>query len=153
MCTDARKWPCGPPTRSGFVSWGLNNPSTADGLLDDPTVRRCWAFTRAWGYGAMMFVNTNPFRATNPAMCQTPDSYVMMMNDGWLRHAMEISAITVCGWGDKANPELAQHAFEVMHVLGPLHALRITKAGNPQHPLYLASTCTPILWRGERYQQ
>jgi hypothetical protein len=141
------------PTRSGFVVFVLNNPSTADSTVDDPTVMRGWGYTRLWGYGAMMFVNTNPFRATNPAMAEMPDAYVQMMNDGWLRHAMEVSAVTICGWGDKANPTLARHAFEVMHVLGPLHALRVTKAGNPQHPLYLASTCKPQLWRGERYQQ
>lgn len=151
-CTDARKWPGGPPRKSGFVSWVLNNPSTADGINDDPTVRKAWKYTRGWGYGAMLFVNTNCYRSTHPELALYPSDYVMMQNDGWLRHAMDISALTICGWGDRANDALAKHAFEIMHELGPLHAMRITKDGNPQHPLYLASTCEPNLWKGEKYQ-
>lgn len=141
------------PRLSGFVAWVLNNPSIADGDIDDPTVKRGWGYTRAWGYGAMIFLNTNCWRATNPAMAQTPDAGVMWSNDQWLRHGMEISALTICGWGDKADPILARHTWEVLHPLGPLHALRVTMSGNPQHPLYLPGNLTPQIWKGERYQQ
>lgn len=141
------------PTLPGFVAFVLNNPSIADSDIDDPTVMRGWGYTKAWGYGAMIFVNTNCWRATNPAMARQPDECIMSVNDQWLRHAAEISAVTICGWGDKADPDLARRAWEVLHVAGPVHALRITKAGNPQHPLYLPGTLRPQLWNGERYQQ
>lgn len=141
------------PTRSGFVVFVLNNPSNADAYVDDPTVMRGWGFTRAWGYGAMMFANVNCWRSTNPALAEIPDEGILWYNDAWLRHAMQISALTVCAWGDKAEPRLARRAFEVMHPLGPLHALRVTKAGNPQHPLYLPGKLIPQIWKGERYQQ
>lgn len=140
-------------TQQGFVGWGLNNPSIADSDIDDPTVLRGWDFTKRWGYGAMMFVNTNPWRATNPAMARTPDEGVMYSNDQWLRHAMQVSGLFICGWGDKADPELARRAFGVLHTEGPVHALRITKSGNPQHPLYLPAITVPQIWKGERYQQ
>lgn len=29
------------------------NPSTADETKDDPTIRRCLGFAKAWGYGAL----------------------------------------------------------------------------------------------------
>jgi hypothetical protein len=142
-----------PPVHRGYVVFIFNNPSIAGGDVDDPTVRRGWGYTRAWGYGAMMYLNTNPWVSTNPALARTPDSGVLDANDQWLRHAQEISAITVCGWGDKADPVLARRAWEVLHVAGPLHALRVTTSGNPQHPLYLPKALIPQIWKGERYQQ
>lgn len=141
------------PTHPGFVAWGLNNPSIADSDIDDPTVLRGWDFTKRWGYGAMIFVNVNPWRSTNPLLAQMPEESVQTVNDQWLRHAMHISGMFVCGWGDKADTELAKRAFDVLHSEGPVYALRITKAGNPQHPLYLPGITMPTIWKGERYQQ
>lgn len=133
------------------VAWVLNNPSTADADNDDPTVRRAWAFSTSWGYDSMIFVNTNPHRSTNPKLARVPPESVLEANDDWLRHAITGVETVICGWGDKANPDLARRAVRVMHSLGPLHALRITKAGSPQHPLYLPGNLTPTLWNPERW--
>lgn len=133
----------------GFVAWVLNNPSTADADIDDPTSRRCWAFTQAWGYGNMMIVNTNPFRATDPVRARNsmPHERILVANDSWLRYAQGQSPLVVCGWGDKANPELALRAVKVLHAVGPLHVLGVTQAGNPRHPLYQPGDLKPTLWR------
>lgn len=57
-----RRWGDGP--HAMFI--GLN-PSTADETADDPTIRRCIAFARAWGYGALCMANLFAYRATQPA--------------------------------------------------------------------------------------
>ena len=44
----------------------LLNPSTADGRTDDPTVRRCTAFARDWGYEGVVLVNLFAIRGTDP---------------------------------------------------------------------------------------
>jgi len=44
-----RKWGIGLPC----VTWIMLNPSTADAEKDDPTIRRCIGFSKAWGYGSL----------------------------------------------------------------------------------------------------
>lgn len=130
----------------GCIAWVLNNPSTADHEVDDPTVRKCWAYTLRWGFGRMMFVNTNPYRATDPKRAKFPEEQILLANDSWLAYAVSQCPYVVAAWGDKANPELARRAVNVIHQLGPLHAMRVTQAGNPQHPLYLPADTEPKLW-------
>lgn len=134
-------------TIPGAVAWILNNPSTADHEVDDPTVRRAWAFTLRWGYGAMMFVNTNPYRATDPKLAKVPDEQVLLANDSWLAYAMGQCPLVVAAWGDKANKELARRAVAVVHPIGPLYCLGQTQLDNPRHPLYLPGDLTPVLWK------
>lgn len=38
-------WRCWDPNRA-TVTWIMLNPSTADALQDDPTIRRCISFSR-----------------------------------------------------------------------------------------------------------
>ena len=43
------------------------NPSTADGIDDDPTIRRCIRFAKDRGYGRLSVANLFAYRATRPA--------------------------------------------------------------------------------------
>ena len=42
------------------------NPSTADEIQDDPTIRRCIRYSRDWGYGGYIMGNIFGYRSTNP---------------------------------------------------------------------------------------
>jgi len=130
----------------GAIAWVMNNPSTADAEVDDATIRKCWGYTLKWGYGHMMVVNTNPYRSTDPAAARIPPADILTANDSWLRYAVTQCPYVVAAWGNDANPELARRAVNVIHQLGPLHALRITKKGQPAHPLYLPGDLQPTLW-------
>lgn len=135
----------------GAVVWVLNNPSTADGTTDDPTVRKCWKFTTDWGYGQMEFINTNPWRATDPKAACVPPEQALAINDQWVHISVAHAALVIAAWGDKANMVLARRAYSVIHGLGPVCAMRVTKAGNPQHPLYLPGDTRPQLWKADAY--
>lgn len=138
-------------TRVGYLAWVLNNPSKADGLEDDPTIRRLWTFTRAIGFHQMHVVNTNSYRATEPKDARTPSEEYLAINDQWLAHTHAKSGMTICAWGDKANPDLVARTVRALYALGPLHALRVTKQGNPQHPLYLPAITRPQLWSPKKW--
>jgi hypothetical protein len=91
----------GKPARTpkGLAVFLLANPSTADGEVDDATVRKCWGYTRRWGYESMVFVNTNPFRSTDPKACTVPPERILQNN---FSHIFEASAdadvfVGVCG--------------------------------------------------------
>jgi hypothetical protein len=49
------------------------NPSTADGRVDDPTIRRCIGCARKWGYPSLTVRNLFPLRATDPCALLTAD--------------------------------------------------------------------------------
>lgn len=121
------------------------------GTVDDATARKGWRYTTGWGYGCMEFINTNPWRSTDPKLARHPPEQALTINDEWLRMSVTESVITICAWGDKANMELARRAHGVMRTLGPLYAMRVTKLGNPQHPLYLPGDTKPLEWRADAY--
>ncbi len=57
-----RVWGPGP-----LVLFVMMNPSTADPLVDDPTVAKCGRFARKCGYGGLLVGNTFAYRATDQA--------------------------------------------------------------------------------------
>lgn len=140
------------PGRQGIIGrtalFCLNNPSTADDTLDDPTVTRGWGFTESWGCDTMVFVNTNCYRATNPRDRKPMGDYWAAYNDIVLAHFARKAEIVVCAWGDAADPEDARRALAVLRGTGkPPHYLgTLTKAGNPRHILYLKGDLRPTVW-------
>lgn len=140
-----RSWP-GSPSRNA-VAFVMLNPSTADESTDDPTIKRCVAFTKAWGFSRLVVVNTNPMRSTDPKACPYPTSRVLDDNDTYLRRAaLEVSKI-VCAWGNNVRPELAQRTLAVLSRATSMRFhLGLTKLHQPRHPLYLPAALRPILW-------
>src|ERR1035438_9318557 len=48
------------------VCWIMLNPSTADAVTDDPTVRKVIGFSQCWGFSKAVVVNLIPTIATDP---------------------------------------------------------------------------------------
>ena len=134
-----RRWGNGPYAM--FV--GLN-PSTADETVDDPTIRRCIAFSRAWGYDALCMANLFAYRATKPADMLKQDDPIGPDNDAHLRQLAADAGVVVAAWGTHGTHGGRHRAVRKM--LPALHYLRLTKNGHPGHPLYLPASLLPAAW-------
>jgi hypothetical protein len=128
-----RVWNLGLPT---VVFIGLN-PSTADATADDPTIRRCMGFARAWRFGGLIVVNLFAYRATDPRILRSVDDPIGSRNNGTIQaHCLSAQRI-VAAWG--IHGSLADRAQHVLRFLHQPYCLGVTKRGSPRHPLYLAA--------------
>lgn len=139
-----RTWDASLPS----VNFLMLNPSTADAFQLDPTNRRCVGFAQAWGYGSMVTTNIFAYRSTNPAGLRTAADAVGPENDDTILSAAKSADFVIAAWG--THGELQGRGTAVRTMLGEadvaLHALRLTKAGHPGHPLYILGDTVPSLW-------
>lgn len=126
------------------------NPSTADADIDAPTIRRCMGFVRSWGYGTLVVVNLFAFRSTDPRQLKklTPERAIGSKNDAALIRAAGVADMVVCAWGAHGSLHGRDQAVrDQLRSAGiELHALRLTKHGQPAHPLYLPRDLVPTRW-------
>ncbi len=116
--------------------WIMLNPSTANETEDDPTLRRCITFSRAWSYGRLEVVNLYAWRTPSPSDLACVPSPVGSENDRYIREAALRAARIIVAWG--AHPLAQERARQVLALLNqPVWCLGTTRAGHPRHPLYL----------------
>ncbi len=116
----------------------LLNPSTADEYKNDPTIRRCISFARAWNFGSVEVVNLFAYRATDYRELFKANDPIGVENDRFLMQAVEHCSTIVLGWGTRGT--LLGRDQQVMSLLtgrNHLYCLGITKNGQPRHPLYI----------------
>jgi hypothetical protein len=111
------------------------NPSTADATKDDPTIRRCIGFAKAWGCGGLLMTNLFAFRSTDPKGLLTADDPVGEGNQPSLLRAKRLARYVIAAWG--VHGTLSGRDAEVMALFGPVQCLGYTKDGHPRHPLYV----------------
>ena len=121
------------------------NPSTADEVADDPTIRRCVDYAKRWGYGALCMVNLFAYRAPKPKVMKNHTAPVGPENDCRLTELAEGAGIVIAAWG--INGSHMQRDQVVKHLLaGKLSCLGRTKGGHPKHPLYVKADVKPSLF-------
>ena len=117
------------------------NPSTADEINDDPTVRRCIQFAKDWGYGGLCMSNIFAYRATDPNDMKEVQEPVGPENDLWLKKLSKDAGIVVAAWGNHGLH--LGRSSEVTSFIPNLKYLKLNKSGEPCHPLYLRSDSLP----------
>lgn len=120
------------------VLFVMLNPSTADAVADDPTIRKCMGFARLFGGTELTVVNLFALRATDPqALAAHPDP-VGPDNDRHIEHQVERHrhlGLVIAAWG--AHRFARPRGFDVLRRFGPFSCLGVTADGSPRHPLYV----------------
>jgi len=135
-----RRWADG-GTTCAFV--GLN-PSTADAELDDPTIIRCIGFARDWGHSQLVMLNAYAYRATKPKDMRKAADPIGPLNDNdYLLPWFNSCKVVIAAWGANIDSDRQKHLIKLFQWMS---VLRLTKGGNPGHPLYLPKTLKPVEW-------
>lgn len=149
VAVDGAGKPLGEPKSCVFI---MLNPSTADAEKDDPTIRRCVAYAKAWGYDRLDVVNLFAYRATDPktVLAMTRDDDPIGPDNQEIIEDVTMNAgKVICAWGTHGK-----HIGQDETVLGWIwpetttYALKRTKDGSPSHPLYLPKNLAPFEWNG-----
>src|SRR5439155_13358696 len=85
------------------IAFVLLNPSTADEERNDPTIRRCIGFARAWQFGSVEVVNLFAYMATDYRELFKVSDPVGEENDRFLVQAVERCSAVVVGWGTRGT--------------------------------------------------
>lgn len=139
------------------------NPSTADAVVDDATIRRLLGFaTRGvdlHGRGARTryqgvdVVNLYGFRATNPRTLLTVDDPYGPDNDAHLEAFCKwhVGYPIIVAWGTHAKSDAVSRFLAIARSAGAenhLLCFGYTQAGHPRHPLYVPYAQPLVRYRG-----
>jgi len=128
----------------GYVMFIGLNPSTADETKDDPTLRRCICFAKSWGYDGVFMLNLFALRSTDPIEMRNHPHPIGPQNNFYITEIANHAELIVAAWGNHG----VHHGrdAEVRSLCTNLHYLRLTKSGQPGHPLYLPRILKPVQW-------
>ena len=94
------------------------NPSSADAVQDDPTIRRCIGFAKREGFGRLEVVNLYAFRSKSPSALFADLDPVGPDNTGEIRKALGRADVVIVAWGNNArNNANADRTGEVMALI------------------------------------
>lgn len=126
-------------TGDAFLHITALNPSTADALINDNTIRREIDFAQQWGYDGLLKTNAFDFRATDPSVMKQHAEPCSLDNDSWI-HACQSRAAhpyAIAAWGTHGNH---RGRADFLKTCFRWKCFGITKHGFPKHPLYLPKT-------------
>lgn len=124
----------------------LLNPSTATEEADDATITRSVRRAQQGGAGGLVVVNAGAIRETDPDKACAATDPIGPHNAAWVKALIPSCALHIAGWGPKASLFGGDRILECIFAEAgaQLHALKLTKDGFPQHPLYISYSAEPF---------
>jgi hypothetical protein len=133
------------------VCWICLNPSSADALVDDASIRKMKGFTARWGYSALDVVNVFAYRTKSPKVLEDAPlrgvDIIGLENDFYIARTIAGASMVVCAWGaDPIVSKLRKLGMKTHLRAAPsgVVALKLTQAGAPWHPLYAPYDKGPV---------
>lgn len=129
-----RKW----GSNSDVMTFIMLNPSTADAMKDDPTIRKCVNYAKREGCDAISVVNLFALRTPNPDDLYTHPAPVGPENDEWIVKICKNTSLVVAAWGNCGDylnrAGIVSNQLNSMDI--KVSCLIRNKSGSPRHPLY-----------------
>lgn len=128
----------------------LFNPSTADHVKDDQTVKKGLGFCERWSCTEMVFVNLYAFRSSKPKKLWGCDDPIGPENNDHLRRVLKgiVGGRLFFAWGAIKGPKMKERVQTICDIVSEMRvqpeALVITKEGFPGHPVMLPYALTPV---------
>lgn len=116
------------------------NPSTADEIDNDPTMRRCISFAKSWGYGGLYMTNLFAYRTSKPEELIKAKDPIGKENDVYLLATQKKVEVVVFAWG--VGGKFSGRDKHVLNFITKGHYIALTKGNHPRHPLYLKANLT-----------
>lgn len=129
----------------GMVMFIGLNPSTANEIINDPTITREIGFAKSWGYSGLIKTNLFAFRSPKPKIMKAAINPVGPDNNAWLKNLSRVADLIMAAWGVDGHYNNRDEI--VCNMIDNLHCLSLTKEGFPGHPLYLKKDLRPIPYR------
>ena len=135
------------------LTWLMLNPSRADAVRHDQTIRRVIGFSQRHGYGGCRVVNL--FSWIEPDSRELAARLQLRagglddaINQEFVKAALEVSEPVVAAWGNTAGPFLDRHWITTLAIPeGGWLSLGQTALGQPRHPLRLAGGTRLTRWQ------
>lgn len=131
-----------------LVLFVMLNPSTADEMVNDPTITRCISFSKDWGFGGVFIGNIFSYRSPHPndlLKCENP---IGDDNDDHILEMYNICDDVVFAWGNHGS--LFDRFNDVLSLFDNPKCLGTTSSGQPKHPLYLPKTTELIIYKNKK---
>jgi hypothetical protein len=133
-----RIWDIEKPT---ILFIGLN-PSTANEVSDDPTIRRVRRFATDWGFGGIYMMNCYTLVSSNPDDLRNSEvkwvqSLHKIQNDVYLKSYAKLCEKIVFAWGSFSIVKEYGRDVELSKMFPDAYCLGKNANGSPKHPLYL----------------
>lgn len=143
-----RWWGEGHRLQARTINFLCLNPSTATAEFSDPTVTRLTVRAKMLGFERLVVTNIFAFRSTDPKGLLAIADPVGPDNDTAIVNFARAANLMVCAWSsDRAARDRGPAVEKMLRDAGvKLHVLKLSKDGNPMHPLYLPYELKPVEW-------
>lgn len=128
------------PQKTVFM---MLNPSTADHLTDDPTIKKCVHFAKKIDCGSLEVVNLFAYRETDPENLKNSilSKQQLIGPENWfhVKKSLDTASTIILAWGNNAKIHRRFLDQDIINIINKYdcYCLGLTKEGHPRHPLYV----------------